>query len=209
MNSEVKSRLMGGIIVLFGAILLSAGVYGIWWLNTISAVGYLLLGLCVLANGWERMMPVKYAQLFLDPSEADVKEAIARAHSELDRFRDGVKYSQKEATARFSVTAADGHIEHLWVAVHRITGKTVLVSIPTGPGRKPSLADPRSELSLDDLEDWMLVDSHGKTEGGYTQVAMAKKYLRNKGYIPRGLRLELCKYVDADTIPQTEVSSVV
>lgn len=198
MNSEVKSRLLGGVIVLIAVILLVAGVYGVWWLNTISAIGYLMLGLCVLANGWERMMPVKYARIFLDPSEPDLQAAIARARSEIERFRDGVKYSQKEAQARFCLPTADGHNEHVWGAVHKITGNSMLVSLATGPNKRPSLADPRAELSLDELEDWILIDTHGNREGGYTHVAMAKKYLRYKGYIPRGLRLQLAKFVDVD-----------
>ncbi len=198
MNTEVKGRLLGGVILVIGAVLILAGIYGVWSLNTISAVGYLLLGLCVLANGWERMMPVKYSPIFLDPGEPDVQSAIARARSELDRFRDGVKYSQKEASARFCLPTADGHNEHIWGAVHKIAGNSALVSVPIEPGKPPSLADPRSEISLDELEDWMLVDSYGQTEGGYTLVAMARKYLRYKGYIPRGLRLQLAKFVDVD-----------
>lgn len=198
MNSEVKSRLLGGCILMAGVVLLIAGIYGVWFLNTISAVGYLLLGLCVLANGWERMMPVRYSPIFLDPSEPDVQSAISRARAELDRFRDGVKYSQKEASARFCLPTADGHNEHIWGAVHKIVGNSALVSIPIEPGKPASLADPRSEISLDELEDWMLVDAYGQTEGGYTHVAMARKYLRYKGYIPRGLRLRLAKFVDFD-----------
>ncbi|MFT5576682.1 MAG: hypothetical protein ACI89D_002211 [Bermanella sp.] len=198
MNSEVESRLVGGVVVLVATILLLADSYGVLWLNTVSAVGYLLLGVCVLANGWERMIPVKYSPIFLDPAEASVQAAFARARSEILRFSDGVKYSQKEATARFCLPSADGHNEQVWAAVHKITGNSVLVSIPSELGKRPSLADPRSELSLDELEDGLLVDGYGNTEGGYTFVEMAKKYLRYKGYIPRGLRLQLLKFVDVD-----------
>ncbi len=198
MNSEVKSRLFGVVVVLLGIALLLAGSYGVWWLNTVSAVGYLLLGLCVLANGWERAMPVKYSPIFLDPSEPDVEAAIVRARAEIERFRDGVKYSQKEASVRICLPTADGHNEHVWAAVHKITGNSLLVSVPVEPGKAGKLTDPRTEIALDEVEDWMLVDKHGQTEGGYTHVAMAKKYLRNKGYIPRGLRLELAKFQDSD-----------
>lgn len=198
MNSEIKSRLLGIVIFLVGILLIVAGTYGVWWLNTVSAVGYLLLGLCVVANGWGRMMPVEYSPIFLDPSEPDVQAAIARARAELERFRDGVKYNQKEAKARFCLPTADGHNEHIWGAVHKIVGNKALVSIPVEPGKRASLTDPRSEISLDELEDWMLIDSYGQTEGGYTHVAMARKYLRYKGYIPRGLRLQLAKFVDVD-----------
>ena len=198
MNSELQSRIFGGLIFAAGWALIGAGLYGVWWLNTISAVGYLLLGICVTYNGWERMMPTRYAPIFVDASEPDMLKAVALARAEIERFRDGVKYTQKEAKARFSLETGDGHNEHVWAIVHRINGNTLQVSIPTEPGKPATATDPRAEMPLDELEDWMLVDREGLTEGGYTLGAMAKKYRFYKGYIPRGLRLELEKFVDVE-----------
>ncbi len=198
MNSELQGRLLGGLIFVFGVLLIGAGCYGVWWLNTISSVGYLLLGICVTYNGWERMMPTRYAPIYLEANEPDMLEAVALARAEIERFRDGVKYTQKEAKARFALETGDGYSEHVWAVVHRINGNTLQVSLPSEPGKKVSPADPRAEMPLHDLEDWMLIDKNGQTEGGYTLGAMAKKYLFYKGYIPRGLRLQLDKFVDVD-----------
>ena len=54
----------------------------------------------------------------------------------------------------------------------------------------------RFEIPLKDIEDWMLVDSRGKTQGGYTILAHAKIYQRDYGKVPKKYLKDLERFTD-------------
>jgi hypothetical protein len=48
------------------------------------------------------------------------------------------------------------------------------------------------------IEDWTLIDGAGAIDGGYTHVALARLYKREKGFMPHAMRKQLAAFRDLD-----------
>ena len=54
----------------------------------------------------------------------------------------------------------------------------------------------RQRIPVSEIEDWLLLDVNGRMEGGFTQIAMAKIYKRDRGYVPYAIRKGLPNFAD-------------
>jgi len=75
---------------------------------------------------------------------------------------------------------------------------SVLVSLANPPVHKPANDERRFPVPLADIEDWVLIDSAGVMEGGFTHVALAHAYKRDKGFVPHAMHKELAAFKDLD-----------
>jgi uncharacterized protein YegJ (DUF2314 family) len=101
-----------------------------------------------------------------------------------------------EAYVKFPMSV-DGNTEHVWGVAHSHSNGSVVVSlmsIPVG-GLSEDMLNRRS-VPMKQVEDWMLLDSSGKTYGGYTMLALAQIYRREYGKLPRRMRKELEQFAD-------------
>ncbi|MEL7313130.1 MAG: DUF2314 domain-containing protein [Pseudomonadota bacterium] len=132
----------------------------------------------------------------VDPDDPIMSAAVARARSQIERFQNGLQAGRKEAFIKFPYQFGD-HTEHVWGSAHSLDGDFVIASLESMPvGELPEAVFERLRIPLDDVEDWMLVDAKGTTEGGYSTIAHAKVYERDYGPLPKHYRKQLETFVD-------------
>ena len=197
---EVLSRSLGAVFMLLG-IAASLGVVwsmiadGHWTLNK---VGAMFLGLVMLAMGWARLFPNYYAPISVDHTDPVMQEAIDRARRELPRLRAALDEGRKQAFIKFPLKSSGGETEHIWGVVHSLSDEAAQVSLVNEPVHEPESKDLRFSVPLTDIEDWTLVDGGGAIDGGYTHVALARVYKREKGFVPHAMRKQLAEFRDLD-----------
>ena len=196
MNKELRKRVLGGAGFVGGIVLVIAGCYTLFVLAVPSTVGFLILGVMLLVLCWQPMMPTRYPPLPLSPDEPDMQRASSQAQASISRFSDGLASQAKKGAVRIALDKTDGSQQRIWVKVAALNESEVRLL----PRPVPAGATLPKTVPLLAVEDWLLVDLDGVTEGGFTHLAMAEKYRREEGYIPRGLRLELAKFVDGKAI---------
>jgi uncharacterized protein YegJ (DUF2314 family) len=201
MFREVVSRGFGALLVLLGVAGLVGIAYSLFFAGNAFRWNYLGAGgisLVVLFMGWARLFPRYYAPIPIDHGDPLMKRAIDEARREVARFTQGIKDGRKQPFVKFPLKSSGGEVEHIWGIVHTLDADVVQVSLANDPVHRQEQRDPRFSVALSDIEDWMLVDGKGVTEGGYTYLAMARMYKRQKGHVPRAMRNELAGFKDLD-----------
>ncbi|MFY8274309.1 DUF2314 domain-containing protein [Pseudoalteromonas sp. SSDWG2] len=164
----------------------TAGVvaFGIAWL----VLPFILLKL------WRT--PIDFKVLNVDKDDPVMHAQICRARAELDRFIAGLKEGKREAYVKFPY-AFDNHVEHVWGVAHCAMEEGVTVSLACEPiGELNDELSQRIYVRFTDIEDWMLQDANGYTQGGYTMLAMARIYERDHGRLPSKYARDLEPFVD-------------
>jgi uncharacterized protein YegJ (DUF2314 family) len=194
---EILSRSLG---VLFMALAIAAalGLILAGWEFTLRTVGGIALCLVLLATGWGRLFPDYYAPIPIDHDDPLMKAMIERARSELPRFRQAIEAGRKEAFVKFPLRSPGVETEHIWGVVHSLTDAGAQVSLANEPVHEHEGKDLRFAVPLADIEDWMLFDAGGVVEGGYTHLALARMYKREKGFLPHAMRKQLAPFRDLD-----------
>jgi len=121
----------------------------------------------------------------VDTGDPLMQEQIKIAKEQFHRFIEGLSEGRLEAFVKFPYEF-EGDIEHVWGLAHSIKGDDVIVSLASDPvGSPPEEVYERLNISIKNVEDWMLLDSKGRTKGGYTMLAMARIYEREYGKLPK------------------------
>ncbi|MBB3046122.1 uncharacterized protein YegJ (DUF2314 family) [Litorivivens lipolytica] len=196
MNRELRNRILGGAGFVFGLALLPSGIYTLFVLGVPSTLGFLILGVMLLYWCWQPMMPTRYPPIQISVDEPEMQLATERAQASIERFCEGIARSDRKGAVRIAVETKFGSQQRIWANVQRQEGNLLLLK-PRSVN--PNVSTPES-VPVDQVEDWLLADLSGRIEGGFTHVAYAEKYQRQEGYIPRGLRLELSKFVDGNAL---------
>lgn len=153
------------------------------------------LGLPLLISRIWRTKP-DLAALVVDADEPLMLAQVRRAQQQLPRFLTGLEQGELEAYIKYPQAFAD-ETEHLWALAHERRGEEIIVSLASEPLTAVDPALPaRQRVRLDDIEDWMLIDSQGKTQGGYTVLAMAQIYQRDYGSLPAAYVRDLQDFSD-------------
>ncbi|SFC74694.1 Uncharacterized conserved protein YegJ, DUF2314 family [Microbulbifer thermotolerans] len=127
-----------------------------------------------------------------------MKEFVEKSRKQIDRLIEGLEEEKKEAYVKFPYRFG-GEIEHVWGTAHYIKDGYVIVSLDSSPvGDLPEEVYGRLKIKLEEIEDWMLVDTDGTTFGGYSILAHAKIYTREYGSLPRDYERYLKRFVDFD-----------
>ena len=198
MIRETLSRTFGAVVFVCGIAILVAAAYAAYDTGRWGYLGAGVLALVFIGVGWSRLFPDTFAPIPVDPDDPLMKTATEHARRELPRFRRGVRENQKQAFVKFPLRTRSQEIEHIWGIVHSIDGEVATVSLANDPVDTPENTHPRSTVRMNEIEDWMLVASDGKTEGAYTTRAMAQIYKREQGFLPAAMRKEFEHFTDFD-----------
>ena len=134
----------------------------------------------------------------VDKNDPIILELAEKSRHEITRLAQGLAEERKEGYVKFPYKFGDD-IEHVWGIAHYIKEDYALVSLDSSlMGALPENALGRFKVKLDELEDWMLVDSDGKTYGGYSILGLAKVYTRDYGKLPKAYQRDLKRFVDFD-----------
>lgn len=129
---------------------------------------------------------------------------ISQAKSDLPRLLQGLSEGKLEAYVKFPYQF-DGEVEHVWGVAHQYKDENIILSLASAPvGNVDEEAFGRLTIPLSEIEDWMLVDANGNTQGGYTILAMAQIYARDYGKLPKKHRNDLKRFVDFSWHENTE-----
>ncbi len=163
-----------------------------------AAMVMMYIGFPALMLKLWKSYPPMYA-VPVEPGDPDMQRAIDRARREIGRFERGIRDAKKEAYVKYPVSVEDGGVEHVWGLAHSIEKGGVVVTLvnePVGELVDAGQSSPRGRIPLTEIEDWMLVDTDGKCEGGYSHLALVQIYRRIHGKIPKSYLRDLEAFVD-------------
>ena len=196
MIREILSRTFGVVSLILG---LAFVVGAVWAIHDTSRWGYLgaaVAGLLFIGVGWSRLFPNVLEPMPVDSDDPLMLKANEQARRESNRLKRGLHEGRKQALLKFPLKTADGETEHIWAVIHSIDGETATITLANEPVGTLEDENPRQQVHMSDMEDWMLVDGDGKAEGGYTHLAMARIFKREKGYLPRAIKQGLRDFTD-------------
>lgn len=132
----------------------------------------------------------------VDINDPIMVEQITIAKKNVERFINGLNDGKLEAFVKFPLDV-EGSIEHVWGTAHSFVDKNIVVSLASYPVGEPSEdMFERMTIPVSDIEDWMLQNAHGETQGGYTLYAMARIYERDYGKLPKKYIKDLDPFID-------------
>ena len=147
--------------------------------------------------GLGRVFPGQPPPIPIETDDPLMKEAFDRAKREWHRFERGLAEGKREAFIKYPMKTGFGDNEHVWAIAHAIDNGHVVSTLASQPvGDDVELKNERQRIRIEDVEDWMLMEDSGRMEGGFTQIAMAKIYKRDKGYVPYAIRKTLPDMAD-------------
>lgn len=198
MMREVLSRAFGGLLIVFGLALIVGGLWLAIEDSRWKPIGASVFGLFVVSFGLGRLFPGQPPPLPIETDDPLMAAAFERARREFPRFEKGVAEGRREALVKYAMKTGYGENEHVWAVAHSIDGNDVVTSLVTETVGEAPVGNERRRVSRNEVEDWVLVNESGRTEGGFTQIAMAKIYKREKGYVPWSIRKSLSDFADLD-----------
>lgn len=150
-------------------------------------------------HGLGRAYPGQPPPLAIETGEPLMETAIESAQAALDRFKAGLAEGKREALVKYAMKTGYADNEHVWAVAHTVDGDDVVTTLMSEPvGSDADVNNERTRVPLGDVEDWLLIDSTGRMEGGFTQIAMAKIFNRDHGYVPYAIRKGLPNFADLD-----------
>lgn len=156
-------------------------------------LGWIVLPSLLLGFWKERPDP---SVIPVDIDDPIIQELTDRSRAEINRFVVALDEGKKEAYIKFHYKFG-GETEHVWGLAHSLKDGNVIVSLESSPvGEVPENIYERLTINLESVEDWMLVDSSGKTYGGYSILGLAKIYTRDYGKLPKRYSRYLERFVD-------------
>ncbi len=197
MIREILSRTLGAVMIGLGLFLfydVLSSMFSEWrWGYLLSLLAGVALGLFGLARLFPGQPP-----LAIGNDEPLMDAAMERAQRELGRFKQGVAEGRKEALIKYAIKTGYGENEHVWAIAHAFDGDDVVTSLASQPVGQYDDKVERKRIPEKDIEDWILINDDESLEGGFTQIAMAKIYKRDKGYVPYAIKQGLSNFVDLD-----------
>lgn len=199
MMREMLGRAFGAFLVLAGLALVVLGIWFAWQDRRWSYLGGSVLGAVFFLHGLSRLFPGQPPPLPIETGDPIMAAAMDRARREFRRFASGLAEGKREALVKYAMKTGYGENEHVWAIAHAIDGDEVVTSLASEPvGTDADVGPERKRIRVAEIEDWLLLDADGRMEGGFTQIAMAKIYKRDKGYVPYAIRKGLPEFVDLD-----------
>lgn len=166
--------------------------------DDVGAVISVVLGWVILPAALLKFWKVKpgLEVLAVDIDDPVMQEHISLSKSKLDDFFKGLSAGKLEAYIKFPYEF-EGEVEHVWGLAHSKQEKLIVASLASDPvGEADEDIMGRIKISIESIEDWMLVDSMGITRGGYSMLAMAKIYERDYGKLPKPYAKDLERFTD-------------
>ena len=122
------------------------------------------------------------------PDDPLLVEAMSKARASLDAFLSMARGPHDGALVKLHFTSSSDQVEHLWAEVVKVVSDNELeVRLVTPPVTHEGRLDRLHVCSLDDVEDWHVLDRDGRVHGGYTQRAMFAIARRDGIALPKKL----------------------
>lgn len=182
----VTSRIFSGDndVAVLVALFLAWGLLPFWWLRR-----------------WQAKPRIE--ELVIDENDPLMIKQIARAQNELKRFIDGLNSHRFEASIRFKY-AISGEEMTIWGVAHGIEDESVITSFEDLDDNGEDIIMRRRAIPLRRVVDWMLSDSQGNVQGGYSMQGVAEIYQRDHGALAAKDVKELAVFSDLDFQPLPE-----
>lgn len=191
----------------FGAFVLVASVVvvglTIWAIYTTDRWSYLMIGfggLVAALFGLGRLFPSVPPAMLVAPDEPLMSAAYDNARRDYRRFKRGLEEGRREAFVKYKLNIEPEEHEFVWALAHSIDKGSVIASLVSEPVADVDVPPERTRIPESEVLDWMLVDQEGRIEGGYSEIAMAKIYKRDTGYVPYAVRQHLKNFADLPSL---------
>ena len=197
MIREILGRLWGVVALLVGLGFVWWALYASFRLGEWGTLFALVPGAGFVLYGLGKMFPGQPPPIPIETGEPLMEEAIQRARREWRRFERGLAEGKREALVKYPLKTGFGDNEHVWAIAHAIDNGEVVTSLSSEiVGNEVDVKVERQRIPVSEIEDWLLLDVSGRMEGGFTQIAMAKIYKRDRGYVPYAIRKGLPNFAD-------------
>ena len=197
MIREILGRLWGVVALLVGLGFVWWALYASFRLGEWGKLLALAPGAGFVLYGLGKMFPGQPPPIPIETGEPLMEEAIQRARREWRRFERGLAEGKREALVKYPLKTGFGDNEHVWAIAHSIDNGEVVTSLASEiVGDDVDVKAERQRIPVSEIEDWLLIDDSSRMEGGFTQIAMAKIYKRDRGYVPYAIRKGLPNFAD-------------
>ena len=197
MIREILGRLWGVVALLVGLGFVWWALYASFRLGEWGTLLALVPGAGFVLYGLGKMFPGQPPPIPIETGEPLMEEAMQRARREWRRFARGLAEGKREALVKYPLKTGFGDNEHVWAIAHSIDNGEVVTSLASEiVGDAVDVKPERQRIPVSEIEDWLLLDDSGRMEGGFTQIAMAKIYKRDRGYVPYAIRKGLPNFAD-------------
>ena len=196
MTREYLSRAFGAIVLLFGLAMIAGGLWAAISESRWKYLGACLFGFFLASFGISKLFPGQPPPIPIESNEPLMSAAIEQARREFKRFERGLAEGKREAMVKYAMKTGYGDQEHVWAIAHAIDSGAVITSLATEPVGDIDVKIERTRIPVSEIEDWVLVDTDDRVEGGFTQIAMARIFQRDKGYVPYAIRKGLKNFAD-------------
>jgi len=194
---EILGRLWGVVALLVGLGFVWWALYASFRLGEWGKLFALVPGAGFVSYGLGRMFPGQPPPIPIETGEPLMEEAIQLARREWRRFERGLAEGKREALVKFPLKTGFCDNEHVWAVAHSIDNGEVVTSIASEiVGDEVDVKTERQRIPASEIEDWLLLDDSGRMEGGFTQIAMARIFKRDRGYVPYAIRKGLPNFAD-------------
>ena len=134
----------------------------------------LFMSVGFLIYGWKW---IRYQGRGIEQTPPDFKcqelvESVAHAQKTLPYFIEEVQKNVDGAFVKFSLTTAQGNLEHIWAYVHSYQGGKFNVSLANVPFDPKQSSEGRRDVSSEEVEDWQIMQRDGKIKGAYSLIAL-------------------------------------
>lgn len=198
-----ERRTLGVVSFAFGVTILLWFVYNQFWptrefRSAFRSVFQLVVPLAMVWFGWRWMRDIGpgIETLQIPPDAPELVASVGHARRTLPRFLEAVSRHEDGAYVKFPLHTDDGRVEHIWAYVHHHADGVFNVSLANAPVFQ-SPVETRRDVPESEMEDWQIMRSDGRIEGGYSLRALFEHVDRNGIHLNRTMRRQRAQIMDA------------
>ena len=196
-----------GVVALFmGCVIIVWVIYNLFsptpeFKRSYFGIFQLIIPIGFLIYGWKW---IRYKGRGIEQTPADFKcqeliESVAHAQKTLPYFVGEVQKNVDGAFIKFSLSTAQGNLEHIWAYVHSYQNGKFNVSLANVPFDKKQSAEGRRDVSSEEVEDWQIMQRDGKIKGAYSLIALFRHRENLGGKLTPRMRKQKSQLLDANS----------
>ena len=102
----------------------------------------------------------------------ELLDSVARAKATLPYFIKQVEQNVGGAYVKFPIATVQGLTEHIWAYVHSFRDGRFNVTLANTPKDPEEPQSGRRDVSIEQVEDWQIMQSDGRIKGAYSMIAL-------------------------------------
>jgi uncharacterized protein YegJ (DUF2314 family) len=167
--------------------------------RSFRSVFQLIVPIVFLKYGWRW---IRYEGPGIEETPADFTcreliESVKQAKDALPYFLNQVRNNIDGSLVKFPIKTPQGLTEHIWGYVHSYQDGKFNVSLANKPTDPNEAERDRRNISIDEIEDWEIMQPSGQVKGSYSLIALFR-YRENQGKkLSPKMRKQKARLIDA------------